>query len=128
MKVDNDETNFQYIYSDELEGKNTDIMKCTDSIFSLNNKNRNAGFIVFLFIIVLFFFSMGYHIYRRIQHVVDFIYEEMKKFHYLKNDDRKYFEEKNHDKTTKFKNNKNKKAFVIKNGNISSDDNNRFRK
>ena len=126
MSAEIKEPNFQYIDLDDIKSKNTDVMKCTKQIFALNNKTRNAGFILFLFIIILFFFLMGFHIYRGIQPVVDFVYEEMKKYNYLKNDDRKFFEEKNPDKTTKFKNYKNKKTIAVTNGNISGDDNNGF--
>ena len=123
MSAENVKPNFQYIDNDEIKSKNIDVMKCTDVIFALNNKTRNAGFIVFLFIIILYFFLVGYHIYRGIQPVVDFVYREMKKYSYLKNDDRKFFEEKNTGKKNKFKNYKNKKSVVVTNGDISFDDN-----
>ena len=122
MNTENAEQNFQYIDSNKLKNSNIDVIKCTDLIFDLKNKSKNAGFILFSILVIIFIILIIIHIYRGIKPVVDFVYNEMRKYNYLKKDDRKFFEEIKKDKVTKFKNYKAKKT--ITNGNLSSANNN----
>ena len=122
MSTENAEPNFQYIDSNKLKNSNIDVIKCTNLIFDFKNKSKNVGFILFCILVIIFILLIIIHIYRGIKPVVDFVYKEMRKYNYLKKDDRKFFEETNNNKVTKFKNCKAKKT--ITNGNVSSPNNN----
>ena len=123
MSTKNTEPNFQYIDNrDKLKNSNIDVIKCTDLIFDFKNKSKNEGFILFFILVIIFIFLIILHFYRGIKPVVDFVYNEMKKYNYLKKDDRKFFEETKNDQVTKFNNYKTKKT--ITNGNVSMPNNN----
>ena len=100
------EPNFQYFDINKIKSTNIDVAKCTNIIFSFKNKSKNAGFIIFFILIIIFAFLIGWHIYKGIKPVSEFVYGEMKKYNYLKNDDRRFFEETNNEQSTKFINNR----------------------
>ena len=87
---------------DELEIKNSniDVMKCTKLIFNFSNKSKNIGFIIFFILILIFLLLVITHAVKGITSVSNFVFEEMKKYNYVKEDNPKFFEEK---KTTNVK-------------------------
>ena len=115
------EINFQQIDNKKYSNSNLDVIKCYNLVFSSKDKKKNAGFILFTILALLFIGLIVLHIIRGINPVPDFIYEEMKKYDYLKKDDRKFFEEDDPDKKTKFKNYNKKNVATI--GNISISNN-----
>ena len=110
MSTTNVEPNFQFFDKNKLKYSNIDVVKCTNVIFSFKNKSKNSGFILFFILVLTFIFLIGLHFYRGIEPVQEFIYGEMKKYNYLKNDDRKFFEETNWEKDKKFSSLKHKKT------------------
>ena len=114
-------TNFQQIDYDKISKTNLDVIKCTNLVFSFKNKDKNAGFILFFIIAAAFLGLIILHIIRGINPVPDFIYKEMRKYDYLKKDDRKFFEEDDPEKRAKFKNYNKKNVATI--GNISISNN-----
>ena len=102
MSAKKAEQNFQHFDESKLKNSNIDVIKCTDLIFSFKNKSKNAGFILFFFLVIVFVGLIALHIYRGIKPVVEFVYGEMKKYNYVKSDDRKFFEETDSEKVKNY--------------------------
>ena len=121
------------IIRDSLEDSNIGVLKCYNLVFSFINKNKNIGFLLFTILVLLHFPIFIHYFIHSINPIKIFIFNEMKKYHYLygnsnptknnkneksnknnKNDKSKQRDEinkndKNNKKSKNNKNNKNKK-------------------
>ena len=91
---------------DNLKNTNIDVMKCSSLVFRFDNKSKNIGFIIFCILISIFLILIIVHIFKGINSVSIFIYEEMKKYKYINDTDRKFFEK---NKIIKVNNNNNRR-------------------
>ena len=104
------QTHFQE-NKDTIKYTNIDVMKCSSLVFRFDNKSNNIGFIIFCILISIFLILIIVHMVKGIYSVSNFIYEEMKKYNYINNTNRKFFEE---NKTNKDKDNNRTKSRVPK--------------
>ena len=88
---------------DIVKYTNIDVMKCSSLVFRFDNKSNNIGFIIFCILVSVFLILVVVHVFKGIYSVSNFIYEEMKKYNYINNTNRKFFEE---NKANKDKDNK----------------------
>ena len=115
--------NFQQINEIKLKNTNIDVMKCYKLIFKLNNKSNNYGFIIFTILLILFIINIIIHIIKGINSVSDFIYKEMIKYNYLKEGDKKFFENDKNKKIVKTKNIQQTDARIKKRSSVIFDKN-----
>ena len=74
---------------------NIGVSKCYNLVFSLNNKSKNVGFIVFCLLIIAYIIIIIIQIKRGIKPVTDFLHLEMINHGYLDKDAPNFFEDKN---------------------------------
>ena len=86
-----------------LMDSNIAVAKCYFLVFSFNNKLENIGFWIFSFLLLGYILSISYYFYIGIKPTSDYVYNEMVKYGYLNNDDKKFFEKKNNVKKIRIK-------------------------
>ena len=106
--------NFQNFNKETMKNNNIDEIKCSELIFKLNNKSKNVGFILFSILVLIDLILIIIHFTRGITSISDFVYEEMKRYNYIKKGERKFFEENRDDKNDKSKENKTTENLIIK--------------
>ena len=104
---DNISTVVSSLNFEEVEGSSTnfDVIKCYNLVFSLSGKLNNIGFWIFSILILAHFPPLIFYFFKGIKPVKDYILKEMKKYGYIKDDNKM----KNDDNTTNKKVKKNKK-------------------
>ena len=107
--------NLEIIIWDSLEDSNVGVIKCHNLVFNFINKKENIGFLLFTILVFLHFPLFIHYFMYNINPIKIFIFNEMKKYHYLnyncnpnKKDKEKINDKKNNNNKTD-KNKKNKK-------------------
>ena len=74
---------------------NIGVIKCYKLVFSLENKLKNIGFMIFLVLIIINTIFLILYFYKGIKSVLEYIFNEMVKYGYLKRNDKMFFVDKN---------------------------------
>ena len=77
---------FDKIYLDLFKESSFGVILCFNLVFSLENKSKNIGFIVFTFLILLHIPIIITYFINGVLPINKYIIKEMKKFHYLPNE------------------------------------------
>ena len=87
---DNISTVISSLNFEEVEGSSTnfDVIKCYNLVFSLSGKLNNIGFWIFSILILAHFPFLIFYFSKGIKPVKDYILKEMKKYGYIKNDNK----------------------------------------
>ena len=112
---------------------NINVLKCSAIIFKFSNKSKNIGFIIFGVFVSLYLIIIITHMIKGINSVSNFIYKDMINKNYLKEGDKKFFEDnKNNNqeksKTFQLLNTQSEKKNPFNNGIINNIQNNDKRK
>ena len=98
---------------------NIAIIKCYKQVFTLKNKSNNIGFILFTILILVYILFLIIFLCKGIKPISGFVFNEMEKFGYLKNDKKKEVKPKTKKKLKKVKkinkSNPNKKVKIKRN-------------
>ena len=70
------------ILRDTFEDSNLAVIKCYNLVFSIKNKHKNMGFLIFSFLVLLHIPFFIYYAIYNISSLSKFIISEMNKFHY----------------------------------------------
>ena len=85
---------------------NIGVAKCYNLVFSLNNKMKNIGFLSFSFLILIYIIFLISFLTKGINPVKDFLFNQMIRFGYLKENHKNFFENKDeNDKVNPMKKN-----------------------
>ena len=76
-----------------LLDSNIGVVKCYNLVFSFKNKFSNIGFIIFTILILSYSIFFGVLIKKGIKPIINFVFNEMKKYGYLNKKDEKIIEE-----------------------------------
>ena len=68
---------------------NIGIAKCYEVVFTLKNKIKNIGFMLFTFLLLIYIIFFFIFLFQGIKPIYNFIINEMKKYGYLKNKENK---------------------------------------
>ena len=71
---------------------NIGVSRCFNLVFSLNNKSKNIGFIVFCLLMLIYIIAILVQIKKGIKRVSDFLYKEMIKYGYIEQGHPNFFE------------------------------------
>ena len=71
---------------------NIGVSQCYNLVFSLNNKSKNIGFIVFCLLMLIYIIAILVQIKKGIKRVSDFLYKEMIKYGYIEQGHPNFFE------------------------------------
>ena len=74
---------FDFIYSDLFTETSFSVVKCYKLVFSLDNKNKNIGFIIFTVLILVHVPIIVYYLIYGIFPINVYMMKEMEKFHYI---------------------------------------------
>ena len=97
---------------------NIGVVRCYNLVFSMNNKLKNIGFLIFLIFILLNIIFIIYFCIKGIKPIITYLFDEMVKNGYLKKTDAKFFEERNKKKKSDSSEISNPKKKKIKNSKI----------
>ena len=72
---------------------NIGVIKCFNLVFSFENKLKNIGFMIFLVLIIINSIFLILYFYNGIKSVLEYIFNEMVKYGYLKRNNKMFFED-----------------------------------
>ena len=99
----------------ERSSTNFDVVKCYKLVFSLKGKLNNIGFLIFSILVISHIPLLIYFFNKGIKPIKNYVFNEMKKYGYIKDKNLKSKNKKNHSSPPKNKNNNNQKKYIIKN-------------
>ena len=74
---------------------NIGVIQCYNLVFSFGNKFNNIGFMIFLVLIIIKVICLILYFMKGIKSVLEYIFNEMVLYGYIKRNDKKFFEIKN---------------------------------
>ena len=77
------EPKFSKMIEDSFANSNIGVIKCYKLVFNLKNKNKNIGFIIFLFLFIGNIICIIFYLFTGIGAIKLFVYKEMNKYNYL---------------------------------------------
>ena len=75
-----------YDYEISFLDSNIGIVKCYRQVFTLKNKSNNIGFILFTILILIYILFLVIFLCKGIKPISDFVFNEMKKYGYIKSE------------------------------------------
>ena len=110
--------NYQKAKEISLMDSNIGVLKCYDLVFSFNGKLSNIGFWIFTILLIIYIIILIFYFSHGIKSIVDYIFNEMADYGYLKKSDKKFFEKNNNlDKNEKMSHKKIKRKMKKKKSN-----------
>ena len=83
VETEESELNFEVIYLDLFQESTIGVIKCYNLVFTLTDKMKNIGFIIFVLLIISHIPFIIYYIKNDIFQIHKYIINEMKTYHYL---------------------------------------------
>ena len=103
----------------EGSSTNLDVIKCYNLVFSFNGKKDNIGFWIFGILFLIHLPLIFYYFFKGIKPIREYIFKEMKKYGYIKNNKNKNnFRNNGGNKAIKFDNRKKGKIKIQNNNSL----------